>query len=82
MSETTARLSLPLIAPAQAQKHVTHNEAIRVLDTLVQLTCLSASQTTPPPNPGDGDAYIVPVGTTDWEATRHDIALWQDVLAP
>ena len=32
----TANLSLPYILASQAQKHVTHNEAIRALDCLVQ----------------------------------------------
>ena len=37
MPELSANLSLPLLMPAQAQKHVTHNEALQVLDALVQL---------------------------------------------
>ena len=36
----TANLALPCIEGSQAQKHVTHNEALRVLDTLVQLAVL------------------------------------------
>jgi hypothetical protein len=35
--EMTPNLSLPYILAAQAQKHVTHNEAIRALDVLVQI---------------------------------------------
>jgi hypothetical protein len=34
----TPHLALPLMAAAQAQKHVTHNEALRLLDGLVQGT--------------------------------------------
>ena len=37
MPELSANLSLPFLMPAQAQKHVTHNEALQVLDALVQL---------------------------------------------
>ena len=33
----TPNLALPYILASQAQKHVTHNEAIRTLDCLVQL---------------------------------------------
>ena len=40
MPDTTPHLGLPLIAASQAQKHVTHNEALGLLDTLVQLACL------------------------------------------
>ncbi len=35
MSDNSPRLDLPDIQAAQAQKHVTHNEALRVLDVLV-----------------------------------------------
>ena len=41
----TANLALPCIDAAQAQKHVTHNEALRILDTLVQLACRTAIST-------------------------------------
>jgi hypothetical protein len=36
-AETTDILSLPFIMPSQAQKHVTHNEALKTLDAVVQL---------------------------------------------
>ena len=36
--DATANLNLPFLMPAQAQKHVTHNEALRALDAIVQLT--------------------------------------------
>ena len=35
--QNTARLGLPLLQPAQAQKHVTVNEALMRLDGLVNL---------------------------------------------
>lgn len=38
MSEQTNLLGLPYILPSQAQKHVTHNEALRMLDAMVQLS--------------------------------------------
>ena len=40
MSDTSTHLLLPYILAAQAQKHVTHNEALRLLDGLVQLSVL------------------------------------------
>ena len=49
MSQSSPRLSLPFIQAAQAQKHVTHNEAIRALDMLVQLSFKDDAQTAPPP---------------------------------
>lgn len=57
MSQTSPRLTLPLIQPAQAQKHVTHNEAIELLDTLVQLTLQDVDMNAPPPAPGEGQTW-------------------------
>ena len=54
----TPRLGLPAIEAAQAQKHVTHNEALALLDTLVQLAVESRTLTTPPGSPAEGDCYI------------------------
>lgn len=54
MSEETPNLGLPYIMPSQAQKHVTHNEAIRALDALVQIAVMARDLTTPPAEPSDG----------------------------
>ena len=59
MDQTTTNLKLPYIAPSQAQKHVTHNEAIRALDALVQLSVMSRKLKNAPPEPSEGDRYIV-----------------------
>ncbi|MFE1602111.1 DUF2793 domain-containing protein [Methylobacterium sp. ID0610] len=59
MSEATALLALPLLAAAQAQKHVTHNEALVLLDTLVQLAVLDKDLTSPPASPAEGDRYLI-----------------------
>ena len=47
MADATPRLGLPLLAAAQAQKHVTHNEALTVLDVLAQIAVKSRSLTLP-----------------------------------
>jgi hypothetical protein len=57
-------LGLPAIEAAQAQKHVTHNEALALLDTLVQLAAESRSLTAPPGAPAEGDCHIVAAGAT------------------
>lgn len=59
MAEESAKLRIPYIAAAQAQKHVTHNEAMTLLDTLVQLSVIDKDLTAPPGSPGEGDTYIV-----------------------
>ncbi|MCZ8314950.1 DUF2793 domain-containing protein [Phreatobacter sp.] len=58
MTDATPRLSLPLLAAAQAQKHVTHNEALVLLDRLVHLVAADLRDA-PPVAPADGAAYLV-----------------------
>ena len=66
MSETT-RLELPFLQAAQAQKHVTVNEAFERLDALVQLTIDTVGATVAPVSPTDGEVHVVGVGATgDW----------------
>jgi Protein of unknown function (DUF2793) len=52
-------LSLPFLEAAQAQKHVTHNEALSVLDAVVHLSVLDRDLAVPPPAPQEGDRYLV-----------------------
>jgi Protein of unknown function (DUF2793) len=69
-------LILPYLAAAQAQKHVTHNEALSLLDGLVQLAVASRATATPPPTPFDGVRYLVPAGSTgEWATNIGKIAL-------
>lgn len=73
------RLALPFLEAAQAQKHVTHNEALRLLDGIVQLSVVSATTTAPPGSPANGAAYIVPSGATGaWSGWANSIALYAD----
>ncbi len=75
----TPNLGLPYIMAAQAQKHVTHNEAIRALDALVHLTVIDRESTTPPVSPGEGDRYIVAAGGAGaWAGHDLEIAAFQD----
>jgi hypothetical protein len=74
MSQSSARLTLPFIQAAQAQKHVTHNEAVRALDMLVQLSFEDSAQTAPPASPSEGQCYVIPAGASGaW--TSHDGAI-------
>ena len=50
----TTHLGLPYLSAAQAQKHVTHNEALRSLDALVQIAVLDTTETDPPVTPDRG----------------------------
>lgn len=75
----TPRLSLPLLAAGQAQKHVTHNDALTRLDALIHLVVDSRSETAPPAAPTELSAYIVPAGGSGVFAGRADqVALFED----
>ena len=77
--EHTENLALPYIMPSQAQKHVTHNEALRLLDAVVQLSVADRDLSAPPPAPTPGARYIVahtPAGA--WSGHAQEIAAWQD----
>ena len=78
MSNST-NLGLSFIEAAQAQKHVTHNEALLGLDTLVQLSVIDRDLVVPPGSPSDGDRYLVAASATgDWAGKDGQIAAWQD----
>lgn len=55
----TVQLGLPLVMPAQAQKHVTVNEAFAKLDALAQLRLTSSTMAAPPSEPKPGQSYYV-----------------------
>ena len=55
-------LGLPFIEAAQAQKHVTHNEALAMLDAFVQTTVLAMSATQPPAQPAEGVRVVIAAG--------------------
>jgi hypothetical protein len=75
----SAKLRLPYIAASQAQKHVTHNEALTLLDTLCQASVKDKDLTTPPVSPSEGDCYIVAAtGTGAWTGWDNRIARYID----
>lgn len=77
--DDTTNLSLPYILAAQSQKHVTHNEALRALDALVQLAVVDKDLTAAPGSPAEGARYIVAAGSTGvWSGHAGKIAAWQD----
>lgn len=79
MTDSSANLKLPYIMAAQAQKHVTHNEAIRALDAIVQLSVKDRDLTTPPSSPANGDRYLVAMSASgEWVGKEGQIAAYQD----
>lgn len=72
----TARLGLPLMQPAQAQKHVTLNESLARLDGLVNLVLTSTSTATPPTTVAEGVCYAVPAGAVNaWAGQGGKLAI-------
>lgn len=77
--DDTPNLLLPFILAAQSQKHVTHNEALRKLDALVQLAVLDRGLATPPGSPANGARYIVAASPSGaWAGHAGKIAAYQD----
>lgn len=80
---STPHLALPLLAAAQAQKHVTHNEALASLDALVQLAVRERDRTVAPAAPEEGDRFLVGVGATGAFAGQEgrialfDLGVWR-----
>ena len=75
----STNLELPYLAPAQAQKHVTVNEALRRLDALVQPRIASFGETAPPASPNDGDVHIPGSGASGaWDQWDYNLAYYVD----
>lgn len=78
MSDQTANLALPHILSARAQKHVTHNEALRRLDGIVQMV-VQAEASTPPVSPVEGQCHAVGASPTGiWSGKTGKLALFED----
>lgn len=73
----TPRFSLPLLAIAQAQKEVTHNEALTLLDALVHPVVEAGPQVDPPEEPVAGCCWLVAAGAVEAWAGKDDmVAIW------
>lgn len=60
----TPNIGLTLLDSAQAQKHVTMNESLYLLDTLLQLSVINRTTISPPASPAEGDTYVIPTGAS------------------
>ena len=73
----TPRFSLPLLATAQAQKEITHNEALTLVDALLHAAIEDGPLAGPPAAPTEGQCWLVGAAPTgDWAGQAAAIALW------
>ena len=77
MADATARFTLDLLQPGQAQKEIFHNEALTLVDALLHPVAQAAGVNDPPGTPLPGQSWIVgdaPTGA--WSAQDEKIAYW------
>jgi hypothetical protein len=68
---------MPMLDAAQAQKHVTVNEALVRADILGARRVEARDLSSPPPAPADGEAWIVAPGATgEWSNQDGSLALF------
>jgi hypothetical protein len=76
MPDHTPRLALPYLHVAQAQKEVTHNEALQRLDICVQCV-VEDILGAPPASPAEGLCWLVALSPAgDWSGHAGAIAQW------
>lgn len=77
--ESTTNLKLPLLVSNQSQKEVTHNEALTIIDNILQNGIINKDLTTPPTSPNSNDLYIVGTSATDdWEEQDGHLAYYDN----
>lgn len=73
----TKQLGLTLVEAAQAQKHITVNEALIRLDAASALTVEDWDLSFPPSTPDDGTAYLIgSLAADEWTGYDQQIAIW------
>lgn len=74
---TTPRISMPEIIESQASKYISHNDALRIIDALLQAGVTDRDLTDPPGSPANGAVYI-PAATATGAWTGHEgkLAQW------
>jgi len=83
----TIRHGLPLLAAAQAQKEITHNEALLAIDRRLQIAVSTRGSNVAPAAPVAGECHIVGMAPTGvWAGhadaiTMHDGFGWQFTTA-
>lgn len=76
----TNNLNIPLVVQSQAQKEVTINQAISMLEALQNRGVVDKDLSSPPLSPAEGDAYIVSATATGaWAGKENNVAYYNGV---
>ena len=79
MTDTSPRIDLTYLLPAQAQKHVTVNESLSKLDAVVQMSVEGFDAEMPPGSPANGEVWALGAAPTgDWAGQGGQIAQYLD----
>lgn len=77
--ENTTNLKLPLLVPNQSQKEITHNEAIIIIDNILQNGVIDKDLKSPPLQPNSNDLYIVgSPATGEWLGKEYNLAFFDN----
>lgn len=75
--ELTPRLALPMLQPGQAQKELYHNEALALLDIVVQPAVIAVGLNIVPTSPAIGNCWVVGQSPTGgWAGAASKLAGW------
>lgn len=78
---TTNHLGFTTVSQSQSQKEVTVNNALKLIDAILNTGAVDKDLYTPPGGPTEGAVYIVSDSSTatgDWAGRENDIALYYD----
>lgn len=74
---SSARFKLPFLSAGQAQKELTHNETIALIDAGLHASVVALDVSVPPASPIEGDCWIVgPEPTGVWTGQAGALAVW------
>jgi hypothetical protein len=77
MTETSSRFLLPLLEAGQAQKEITHNEALVLIDAALGASVVDCGVETPPEAPAAGQCWLIgPAPSGAWAGHPSEIAVW------
>lgn len=76
-SQTTPIMGLPMLVAGQAQKEITHNEALVMIDALVAGMAVAGGVNTPAAQPQPGQCWLVGDSPTGpWSGRAGALAIW------